>query len=115
MVSPAHDGVGTHSGQEETLVESFETLLYEERDGVAIVTLNRPEVHNAFDSTMQRELRALWTALRTNEDVRVIVLTGAGREAFCTGIDRTESIQEGYLGGRRRREGRTGPVTTPIM
>jgi enoyl-CoA hydratase/carnithine racemase len=96
-------------------VESFETLLYEERSGVAIVTLNRPEVHNAFDSTMQRELRTLWTSLRSNEDVSVVVLTGAGREAFCTGIDRTESIQEGYLGGRRRSGGRTGPVSTPFM
>ena len=95
-------------------MESFETLLYEERDGVAVVTLNRPEVHNAFDSTMQAELRNLWISLRTNDDVRVVVLTGAGRDAFCTGIDRTESIKEGYLKGQRRR-GRSGQVSTPFM
>ena len=38
-------------------MDSLETLLYEERDGVAIVTLNRPDVHNAFNTAMQRDLQ----------------------------------------------------------
>ena len=66
----------------------YETLLYEERDGVAYVTLNRPDALNAFDSTMQREIQSLWRALRVNDDVRCIVLTGSGERAFCVGIDR---------------------------
>jgi len=66
----------------------LETLLYEESDGVAWVTLNRPNALNAFDPVMQRELRDLWSILRTNDDVRCIVLTGAGDKAFCTGLDR---------------------------
>ena len=66
----------------------FESLLYDESDGVAWVTLNRPEALNAFDTTMQRELRELWLMLRTNDDVRCIVLTGSGDKAFCTGLDR---------------------------
>ena len=66
----------------------FETLLYEERNGVAWVTLNRPEVNNAFDPRMRAELRSLWYSLRRNDDVRCVVLTGAGEKAFCTGIDR---------------------------
>jgi enoyl-CoA hydratase/carnithine racemase len=70
----------------------FETLGYEEDDGVAWVTLNRPEVHNAFNTTMQRELQLLWTGLRRHDPVRCIVLTGAGDKAFCTGIDRTETM-----------------------
>jgi enoyl-CoA hydratase/carnithine racemase len=70
--------------------ERFETIAYEESDGVALVTLNRPEVHNAFDTRMRRELSGLWTSLRENDDVRCVVLTGAGDKAFCTGIDRTE-------------------------
>jgi enoyl-CoA hydratase/carnithine racemase len=70
----------------------FETLLYEERNGVAYVTLNRPERHNAFNSLMQRELQALWRGLRRHDDVRCIVLTGAGEKAFCTGIDRMEQM-----------------------
>jgi enoyl-CoA hydratase/carnithine racemase len=67
---------------------NFETLLYEERNGVAWVTLNRPEVNNAFNAQMRSELKTLWTSLRRNDDVRCVVLTGAGEKAFCTGIDR---------------------------
>lgn len=78
-----------------SLPSSFETLLYEESDGVAIVTLNRPEVLNAFNEQMQRELRALWIGLKTNDDVRCVVLTGAGEKAFCTGIDRAEAMGDG--------------------
>jgi enoyl-CoA hydratase/carnithine racemase len=70
----------------------FETLLYEERDGVAWVTLNRPDRLNAFNSLMQRELHSLWRGLRRHDDVRCIVLTGAGEKAFCTGIDRMEQM-----------------------
>ena len=68
------------------------TLLYEERDGVAWVTLNRPDRLNAFNSLMQRELHALWRGLRRHDDVRCVVLTGAGEKAFCTGIDRMEQM-----------------------
>jgi enoyl-CoA hydratase/carnithine racemase len=68
----------------------FETLLYEESEGVATVTLNRPDVHNAFNLVMQRELREAWYALRTNDEVRAIVLTAAGTDSFCTGIDRAD-------------------------
>jgi enoyl-CoA hydratase/carnithine racemase len=77
-------------------VDSYETLLYEERDRVAVVTLNRPDVHNAFNMAMQDELRSVWRSLRANSEVRVVVLTGAGDKAFCSGIDRTEGI-ESYL------------------
>ena len=70
----------------------YETLLYEEKDGVAWVTMNRPEVHNAFNARMQHELRALWRGLRRNDDVRVVVLTGAGDRAFSTGIDSPVSV-----------------------
>jgi len=70
----------------------FETITYEERNGVAYVTLNRPERHNAFNSLMQREVHSLWRSLRRHDDVRCVVLTGAGDQAFCTGIDRMEQM-----------------------
>jgi enoyl-CoA hydratase/carnithine racemase len=79
-------------------VAEFETLLYRQEDGVAWVTLNRPEVHNAFNGVMQAELSGLWTDLRERDEVRCVVLTGAGRKAFCTGIDRNDiapGIDEG--------------------
>jgi enoyl-CoA hydratase/carnithine racemase len=99
-------------------LDTYETLLYKEEDGVAVVTLNRPEVHNAFDQQMQVELRALWQALRRNDDVRAVILTGAGDQAFCTGIDRAETIEQGYLFDEERRismANRTGPVSTPFQ
>ena len=70
----------------------YETVIYEERDGVAWITLNRPERHNAFNHKMQKEMRDIWRSLRFNEDVRCAVLTGAGEKAFCTGIDRMEQM-----------------------
>jgi enoyl-CoA hydratase/carnithine racemase len=68
----------------------FETLRYEERGSVAWVTLDRPDALNAFTATMQDEFRTVWQGLRTNDDVRAVVLTGAGDKAFCAGIDRNE-------------------------
>jgi enoyl-CoA hydratase/carnithine racemase len=73
-------------------VSDYETILYTETDGVAWVTMNRPEVHNAFNFQMQRELKDVWRSLRSNDDVRCAVLTGAGEKAFCVGIDRTETM-----------------------
>jgi enoyl-CoA hydratase/carnithine racemase len=78
---------------------------------VAWVTLNRPDVLNSFNVQMQRELRAVWTSVRRNDDVRVVVLTGAGEKAFCTGIDRTETMGE----GSDDREKVVGSGSTPFM
>jgi enoyl-CoA hydratase/carnithine racemase len=66
------------------------TLTLAVDDGVARVTLNRPDVLNAFDDSMQDELAALWQWMRQDDAVRVIVLTGSGNKAFCVGIDRGE-------------------------
>lgn len=70
---------------------SYDTLSYEAGDdGVAVVTLNRPERHNAFDATMCDELSTLWRSLRNDDGVRAVVLTATGDKAFCTGIDRDD-------------------------
>jgi enoyl-CoA hydratase/carnithine racemase len=75
-------------------MSKLETLLYEEKDGVAWLTLNRPDTFNAFNAKMQQELRDTWRGLRRNDDVRCIVLTGAGDKAFCSGIDRVETMSD---------------------
>lgn len=67
----------------------FETLLVDVADGIASVTLNRPDRMNSFDSVMVEELSRLWRGLKTDDAVRCIVLTGSGDRAFCTGIDRS--------------------------
>jgi enoyl-CoA hydratase/carnithine racemase len=94
---------------------TYETLLYEERDAVAWVTLNRPDVHNAFNGTMMRELSEVWRSLRGNDAINVAVLTAAGEKAFCTGIDRAEAVGEEYppRPGARRIAG--SPGSTPFM
>jgi enoyl-CoA hydratase/carnithine racemase len=92
---------------------SYETVDYDERDGVAWVTLNRPEVHNAFNRQMQRELRDIWRGMRHNDDVRCAVLTGAGDKAFCTGIDRAEQMGED-AGGGAGGEDRAGEVDVRV-
>jgi enoyl-CoA hydratase/carnithine racemase len=94
-------------------VPEYDTLLYEEQEGVAVVTLNRPDVHNAFNRAMQHDLRAVWRSLRHNTDVRAVVLTGTGEKAFCTGLDRAESIEE-YLADPNQAQG-TGLVNSPFM
>ena len=66
--------------------EKYETLLIERRDGIAIVTLNRPEVLNAFNPKMGKEILAAFRVLADDDDSRVVILTGAGR-AFCSGAD----------------------------
>lgn len=75
------------------MTEGYETLRVHKDDGVAWVSLNRPEVRNAINQTMRDELRAVWTGFRYDDDVRCIVLTGEG-QSFCTGIDRAEAVSE---------------------
>lgn len=65
---------------------AHEHILYDVRDGVATITLNRPDRLNAWTGTMHREVKAAMREASADEGVRVIVLTGAGR-GFCAGAD----------------------------
>src|ERR1700716_2425574 len=73
------------------------SFLYEQRDGIATITLNRPERLNAITFEVYREMTDLLATLRDERDVRVVVITGAGR-AFCSGGDVRDII--GELQGR---------------
>src|SRR5688500_14247728 len=73
-------------------VAEFTTIGYRVDDGVAWVTLNRPDVLNAFSTAMLEELRSVWVDLRTDDSVRCVVLAAAGDRAFCTGVDRGEAL-----------------------
>ncbi|MCW2792702.1 MAG: Enoyl-CoA hydratase, partial [Nocardioides sp.] len=66
---------------------SYETLDWAVADdGIATLTLNRPDALNAFDLTMARELERVFLTDARDDDVRAVVVTGAGR-AFCAGMD----------------------------
>ena len=63
------------------------SVLYEVRDFVATVTIDRPDVLNAIDLATEAELQRIWLDLEQRSDARVVVLTGAGERAFCVGAD----------------------------
>ena len=63
------------------------SVLYEVRDGICIITLNRPEVRNSLDGIGMRELTDAWSRFKDDRDARVAIVTGAGSKAFCAGMD----------------------------
>jgi enoyl-CoA hydratase/carnithine racemase len=80
----------------------FETIVYDERDHVAWITLNRPDVLNAFNVRMQDELSSAWQTIMADDDIHCAVLTAAGDKAFCVGLDRTETIEGDELAGGKK-------------
>lgn len=65
---------------------AYETVVYEKEDGIAVMTLNRPDKKNAFDAQMQAEMDAVLTEVAKDKEARVLIITGAGK-AFCSGAD----------------------------
>lgn len=66
--------------------KTFQTITYSKEDSVARVTLNRPEIHNAFNEVMIQELIDVFKDISKDKDTRVVVLTGNGK-SFCAGAD----------------------------
>ncbi len=81
----------------------YEALLYSVADGVATITINRPERRNALSWTVMSELRVAFEEAKADRDVRVVTLTGAGDKAFCAGADLTGMRGRGGMGGGARR------------
>ncbi|MFC1871137.1 enoyl-CoA hydratase/isomerase family protein [Chloroflexota bacterium] len=70
----------------------FETVIYEKRDTVGYVTLNRPKALNTYNLRMRDELYQVLGAIKEDSGVRVAVFRGAGEKAFCAGADLTEFL-----------------------
>jgi naphthoate synthase len=78
--------------------KSYDDILYEKADGIAKITINRPEVRNAFRPKTVREMIDAMDAAREDPEVGVVILTGAGDEAFCSGGDQRVRGNAGYVG-----------------
>src|SRR3546814_10187324 len=68
----------------------YEDILYDEKNGVATITINRPKVYNAFRPRTCVELIDAFLKAGWSEEIGAIVLTGAGNKAFCTGGDQSD-------------------------
>lgn len=83
-----------------------EVLLVEKRAGVAVVTLNRPEVHNALDERLRGQLAVAMSRLGADAEIGVLVVTGGGPRAFCAGMDLREFAATPVPATRRRQQRR---------
>lgn len=77
----------------ELRMEPLENLVYQRREHVAVLTLDRPDRGNSITARMHGGLRAIWEEVRRDPEVRVVVVTGAGTRHFCTGAD-VEALAE---------------------
>ncbi len=76
----------------------YEDILYHKFDGVAKITINRPHIHNAFRPDTVKEMIHAFADARHDEEIGVIILTGAGDKAFCSGGDQKVRKEAGYQG-----------------
>jgi len=77
---------------------TYGDILYDVADGIARITINRPEVRNAFRPKTLFELSDAFNAAREDPEIGVIILTGAGDQAFCSGGDQRIRGEAGYVG-----------------
>lgn len=73
-------------------MSDFETIIYEKKDGMAFITLNRPQALNAYNIKMRDELYEVLCAIKDDPEIAVVILKGAGEKAFCAGADLTEFL-----------------------
>ena len=78
--------------------QDYGDIIYETAEGIAKITINRPEVRNAFRPATLFELSRAFTVARDDPEVGVIILTGAGNQAFCSGGDQKIRGDDGYVG-----------------
>ncbi len=79
-------------------LKSYQDILFDYYDGIARITINRPEVYNAFRPETNIEMLDAMEICRENQDIRVVILTGTGDKAFCSGGDQNVKGTGGYVG-----------------
>lgn len=80
-----------------TKIKDYEDILFEQYGKIAKITINRPEVYNAFRPQTNREMLDAMAICRERPDIGVIILTGAGDKAFCSGGDQRVKGTGGYI------------------
>lgn len=78
-------------------IKEYTDILFEEMDGIAKITINRPKVYNAFRPLTNKEMLEAFEICRERSDIRVIILTGIGDKAFCSGGDQNAKGHGGYV------------------
>lgn len=79
----------------------YKTLIYEKKDRIGVLTINRPEKLNALSNELTEELERLLAEVENDEKLRVLVMTGAGEKAFVAGADIQELVDRDALVGRK--------------
>jgi len=79
-------------------IKEYGEILFHQHNGIARISINRPEVHNAFTPLTVKEMIDAMNICREREDIGVIVLTGEGGKAFCSGGDQKVRGEGGYVG-----------------
>lgn len=82
-----------------TKIKEYTDILFDYAEGIARITINRPEVYNAFRPLTNEEMLDAMRICREREDIGVIILTGAGDKAFCSGGDQNVKGRGGYIDG----------------
>lgn len=81
-------------------IKTYQDIIFERtEDGIAKVSMNRPEVHNAFRPETVEEMIDAFHICRNDSSIGVVILTGEGGKAFCSGGDQRVRGDEGYIGG----------------
>jgi E-phenylitaconyl-CoA hydratase len=86
----------------EDAMPDFANIIYEKKDRIAVITINRPDRMNAVDPDTSQELRDAWTRFRDDDDLWVAILTGAGERAFSAGLDLVATAEAFAAGGAPR-------------
>jgi enoyl-CoA hydratase len=79
----------------------YETLIYEKKDNIGVLTINRPEKLNALSNELMGELAQFLDDIENDEELRILVITGAGEKAFVAGADIQELVDRDALLGRK--------------
>ncbi len=82
-----------------TKIKDYTDILFDYAEGIAKITINRPQVYNAFRPQTNEEMLDAMRICREREDIGVIILTGAGDKAFCSGGDQNVKGRGGYIDG----------------